>query len=124
MRRIMEIALWGLVLFGMARCTPALPPRPLHIQVTGEEYTWQFRYSGPDGALQTADDIIKPGKELHLPLGRGVELELTQSRLHLHFRPAPSRPPSGGRARFDLCAGLYPTGSRRIRLCRRPNVRL
>lgn len=77
MRGHIQFLIWGLVLLGIARCTPALPPRPLHIQITGEEYTWQFRYSGPDGALQTADDIIKPGKELHLPLGRAVELELT-----------------------------------------------
>ncbi len=69
--------LWGMVLLGVAECTPALPPRPLHIQITGEEYTWQFRYPGPDGALNTADDIVKRGKELHLPLGIEIELELT-----------------------------------------------
>ena len=77
MRRIMEIALWGVGLLGAAGCPPALPPGPLHVQITGEEYTWQFRYPGPDGALNTADDIIKLGKELHLPLGLAVELELT-----------------------------------------------
>ena len=77
MRCIAEIALWGAVLLEATGCTPTLPPEPLHIQITGEEYTWQFRYPGPDGALQTDDDVIKPGKELHLPLGLAVELELT-----------------------------------------------
>lgn len=77
MRRSMGIALWSLVLLGGVSCPPTLPPGPLHIQITGEEYTWQFRYQGPDGALQTDDDIIKPGEELHLPLGLAVELELT-----------------------------------------------
>lgn len=62
---------------GLAGCAPAQPPQPLRIQITGEEFTWQFRYPGPDGALQTADDLIKPGRELHLPLGLAVELELT-----------------------------------------------
>ena len=69
--------LWGLVLLGAGGCTPALPPGPLRIQITGEKYTWQFRYPGPDGDLQTDDDIIKLGKELHLPLRIEIELELT-----------------------------------------------
>ena len=77
MRRSLGIALWSLVLLGAVGCTPDLPPGPLRIQITGEEYIWQFRYPGPDGTLQTDDDIIKPGKELHLPLGMSIELELT-----------------------------------------------
>ena len=77
MRGYIQFLLWSLVLLGAAGCTPALPPGPLRIQITGEEYTWQFRYPGPDGDLQTADDIIKPGNELHLPLGIEIEIELT-----------------------------------------------
>ncbi len=77
MRSYIRFLLWSLVLLGAAGCTPVLPPGPLRIQITGEEYIWQFRYPGPDGALQTADDIVKPGKELHLPLGIEIELELT-----------------------------------------------
>ena len=69
--------LWGVILLGAAGCAPAQLPQPLRIQITGEEFTWQFRYPGPDGTLQTADDITKPGQELHLPLGLAVELELT-----------------------------------------------
>ena len=77
MRRIMEIALWSAVLLGVASCPPTLPPGPLHVQITGENYVWQFRYPGPDGTLHTDDDIIKPGKELCLPLDILIELELT-----------------------------------------------
>ena len=77
MRGHIRFLLWGLVLLGAASCTPALPPGPLRIQITGEEYTWQFRYPGPDGTLHTNDDIIKPGKELRLPLGIEIEAELT-----------------------------------------------
>ena len=69
--------IWGLVLLGAEGCSPALLQGPLHIQITGEEYTWQFRYPGPDGALHTDDDIIKPGKELHLPIDISIEIELT-----------------------------------------------
>ena len=50
MRRSLGIALWSLVLLGAAGCTPDLPPGPLRIQITGEEYIWQFRYPGPDGS--------------------------------------------------------------------------
>ena len=77
MRGHIRFLLWGLVLLGANGCTPTLPPGPLHIQITGEEFNWQFRYPGPDGALHTADDIIKPGKELHLPIDISIEIELT-----------------------------------------------
>ncbi len=77
MRGHIRFLIWSLVLLRMAGCTPALPPGPLRIQITGEEYTWQFRYPGPDGTLKTDDDIIKLGKELHLPLDISIEIELT-----------------------------------------------
>lgn len=77
MRGHIRFMLWGLVLLGADGCTPALPPGPLRIQITGEEFTWQFRYPGPDGELHTDDDITKQGKELHLPLGIEIEVELT-----------------------------------------------
>ena len=57
MRGYIRFLLWGLVLLGADGCTPALPPGPLRIQITGEEFIWQFRYPGPDGELQTDDDI-------------------------------------------------------------------
>ena len=77
MRGHIQFLLWGLLLLGVNGCAPTLPPGPLLIQITGEEFTWQFRYPGPDGSLHTDDDIIKPGKELHLPLGVEIEVELT-----------------------------------------------
>lgn len=77
MRGYIRFLLWNLILLGVNGCTPALPPGPLRIQITGEEYIWQFRYPGPDSELQTDDDIIKLEKELHLPLGIEIELELT-----------------------------------------------
>ena len=77
MRGHIRFLLWGLLLLGVDGCTPALPPGPLRIQITGEEFIWQFRYPGPDGELQTDDDITKLGKELHLPLGVEIKLELT-----------------------------------------------
>ena len=77
MRGHIQFLLWGLLLLGTDGCTHALPPGPLLIQITGEEFTWQFRYPGPDGSLHTDDDIIKPGKELHLSLDIETKIELT-----------------------------------------------
>ena len=77
MRGKIWIGLWGLVIWALAGCRADLPPEPLHIEVTGENYAWQFRYSGPDGSLQTADDICVPGPDLHLPVDWDIELEFT-----------------------------------------------
>lgn len=39
---------------------------PLLVEVTGRDFVWHFRYSGPDGALNTCDDV-STGEALHLP---------------------------------------------------------
>ena len=74
--------------------------------------------------MQTDDDIIKPGKELHLPLGMSIELELTSRdyiytfalpHLDLHQVAVPD---------LTFALAFTPRDHRRIRLCRRPNVRI
>jgi cytochrome c oxidase subunit 2 len=49
-------------------------PDPVHIQVIGHEWWWELRYpvSGPATRFNTA-------YELHIPVGRAVELELKAS---------------------------------------------
>lgn len=39
---------------------------PLLIEVTGRDFVWQFRYSGPDRILNTGDDV-STSEDLHLP---------------------------------------------------------
>lgn len=39
----------------------------------GHAYYWRFRYAGPDGQLQTPDDV-RIGRELHLPSDTDVLL--------------------------------------------------
>ena len=42
-----------------------LPPAEKVVRVVGQQWTWTFVHPGPDGALDTADDIYKVN-ELHL----------------------------------------------------------
>lgn len=52
--------------------------RPQHdtvVRITGEQWSWRFRYPGPDGELDTADDF-EVVNELHVPLNKVVLFEL------------------------------------------------
>jgi len=53
-----------------------LPPAQETVRITGEQWAWRFRLPGPDGRLDTADDI-EVVNELHLPVGAVVQFELT-----------------------------------------------
>jgi cytochrome c oxidase subunit II len=48
---------------------------PLEVRVTGAGYQWTIRYAGPDGRLDTADDVVTR-RHLHLPARSRVRLEL------------------------------------------------
>ncbi|MFN8611866.1 MAG: cytochrome c oxidase subunit II [Vulcanimicrobiota bacterium] len=52
-----------------------LPPQGMVVGITGEQFMWSFRYPGPDGQLNTNDDI--PASELHIPTATNVTFELT-----------------------------------------------
>jgi cytochrome c oxidase subunit 2 len=45
------------------------------VRIQGEQWAWRFTHAGPDGALDTADDVETVG-ELHLPRDRVVVFEL------------------------------------------------
>ena len=49
--------------------------RSLTVRVTGKDYRWHFRYPGPDGTLDTADDVVTR-KNLVLPVGTSTTLLL------------------------------------------------
>lgn len=54
---------------------PAQPAGPLRIRITGHDYRWLLRYPGPDGRLDTPDDV-RTERNLHLPARREVILDL------------------------------------------------
>jgi cytochrome c oxidase subunit 2 len=64
-----------------------LPPHDQLVRITGEQWAWRFRYAGPDGRLDSADDLEVVG-ELRAPLGRVVQFELTaRDVLHSFWVP-------------------------------------
>lgn len=48
------------------------------VRVTARDYRWHLRYPGPDGELDTDDDVVTL-RHLHLPREATVELELTSA---------------------------------------------
>ena len=48
---------------------------PLRIEARGSDRDWNFSYLGPDGTLDTADDVTNTG-ELNLPVGAEVVIDL------------------------------------------------
>jgi cytochrome c oxidase subunit 2 len=60
---------------------------PLIIKVTGRDFQWHFLYPGADSTLGTSDDV-NVDKELRLPVGSDVELQLTSDD-YIYFLSLP-----------------------------------
>jgi cytochrome c oxidase subunit 2 len=76
----MSVPLW-------ARIKMELPPTDLRIKVLGKQFNWEVSYPGPDGKLGTDDDI-KFDNEIHVPVGKPVELVLAaKDVIHSVFLP-------------------------------------
>ena len=77
---VMSQRVWATV-----RGTP--PPPDLDVHITAEQFAWNVRYAGADGAFDTADDITTIN-QLHLPVGRTVLIHLqAKDVLHSFFVP-------------------------------------
>jgi cytochrome c oxidase subunit II len=87
------------------------PPDAMLVEVTGQQFAWNFRYPGPDGVLgrtdpklvdpgslnfigidktdpSAADDIVMPQNQLYLPEGRPVKVRLRSlDVIHSFFLP-------------------------------------
>lgn len=61
--------------------------QPPLARITAKQFGWEILYAGPDGRLDTPDDLFIEN-ELHVPVGENVVLEL-QSRdvIHSFFVP-------------------------------------
>ena len=63
------------------------PPPDLEVEITAEQFAWNIRYPGADGAFGTADDVATLN-QLHLPVGRTVLLHLkSKDVIHSFFVP-------------------------------------
>lgn len=79
------LALYSQNVWSFIRGTP--PPYTLEVEVTAEQFAWNIRYPGPDGRLQTADDITTIN-QLHLPVNQTVLIHLTSKDvIHSFFVP-------------------------------------
>jgi cytochrome c oxidase subunit II len=84
------------------------PPNALTVQVTGEQFQWNFHYAGPDGAFGRTDnslitntntigldrndpvakDDVFTINEMHFPVGRPVKVRLrSKDVIHSFFLP-------------------------------------
>lgn len=59
----------------------------LRVEALSQQFSWSFRYAGPDGKFNTRDDV-STAAELHIPEGKPVFLQL-QARdvIHSFFLP-------------------------------------
>ena len=61
----------------------------LTVDVSANQFEWQVTYPGPDGLLDSPDDIKAPINLLHFPVDRPVIIRLTSvDVLHSFFIPA------------------------------------
>ncbi len=65
-----------------------LPPADATIRVTGQQWTWTFQDPGPDGKLDTADDI-RTSDEMHVEVGKTYHL-LLESKDVVHSFSVPA----------------------------------
>lgn len=64
-----------------------LPAEATEVRVTARQFSWQFRYPGPDGRFDTADDLVLDN-ELHVPAGEPVVFALeSRDVIHSFFIP-------------------------------------
>jgi cytochrome c oxidase subunit 2 len=63
------------------------PPADLTVRVQGRQWAWIMTHPGPDGLLDTADDIVTPN-DLHIPALATVSFELiSMDTLHSLWIP-------------------------------------
>jgi cytochrome c oxidase subunit 2 len=70
-----------------AEIKQSIPREALNIEITAEQFAWNIRYPGPDGKLETPDDIVTLN-QLHFPVGRAVVVTLhSKDVIHSFFLP-------------------------------------
>jgi cytochrome c oxidase subunit II len=64
-----------------------MPQGAMNVEVTAEQFAWNIRYPGPDGKLETPDDIVTLN-QLHFPVGRPLIVTLhSKDVIHSFFLP-------------------------------------
>ncbi len=64
-----------------------MPTDAVQVQITGEQFAWNFRYAGADGKFDTPDDVLTLN-QLHFPVGKPVVATLSSKDvIHSFFLP-------------------------------------
>lgn len=64
-----------------------MPEGALQVQITGEQFAWNFKYAGADGKFDTPDDVITLN-QLHFPVGKPVVATLSSKDvIHSFYLP-------------------------------------
>ena len=70
-----------------ARIRGTPPAHQLELEVKAEQFAWNIRYAGPDGQLNSTDDI-ETINQLHMPVGQVVLVHLkSKDVIHSFFVP-------------------------------------
>ena len=65
-----------------------VPPTDLEIAVIASQFDWEIHYKGPDGRLDTPDDVVVHN-DMSIPLGKPVKIRLrAKDVIHSFFVPA------------------------------------
>jgi cytochrome c oxidase subunit 2 len=66
---------------------PTAADHPLTVEVMAQQWAWNFRYPGPDGKFNTADDIVT-FNDLHIPVGKPVYVRIqSKDVVHSFYLP-------------------------------------
>jgi cytochrome c oxidase subunit 2 len=63
------------------------PPGDVFFKVTAKQFNWEITYPGPDGKLDTADDVTVEN-DFHVPINKVVRIDLSSKDvIHSFFVP-------------------------------------
>jgi len=64
------------------------PPSDFNVIVTAKQFNWEIAYPGPDGKLETDDDVVVDN-DLHVPVNKTVRIALrSRDVIHSFFVPS------------------------------------
>ena len=78
MLKVVKISILSLLFLsncGFGSETRYPPLESLEIEVTGDDFQWHIRYAGPDGRLNTPDDV-QSIRNVHLPIHVTAKIQL------------------------------------------------
>jgi cytochrome c oxidase subunit 2 len=82
---LVTLACYNQQVWSQVHGTP--PPEDLQVEITGEQFAWNIRYPGPDGAFGTPDDVTTIN-QLHLPVDRTTLFHIkSKDVIHSFFVP-------------------------------------